>query len=231
MTIAMMTLLPFVPASKLLAVMPVVLRLHSPGRRDYADWLINFERAVMRFVTVDDLCTAARGLNMQAARAAVHLLDQHHLLEPPALLALILERNDDIVLAQRALLLCAELPPAQQAACYQAAAQSHFGPVRIVAIRALLAMDSESVKEFAVAALLDVQASVREVAANYLLARGFDVRSHYRSLLRQDMQAVRRTRICLIALAALRDVADVELVRLFQSSAYSSNSSRAIRNA
>jgi hypothetical protein len=70
--------------------------------------------------------------------------------------------------------------------------------------------------------LLDVQSSVRYVATNYLQATGFDVRAHYQTLLRQGVSNAQRTRVCLTALAALRNPADVELLKSYQSSEYPS---------
>ncbi|MYM24634.1 hypothetical protein GTP46_18520 [Duganella sp. FT135W] len=49
---ALMTLLPFLPASQLLAAMPMILRWHSAGRADYAGWLEKFELTLIRAGTV-----------------------------------------------------------------------------------------------------------------------------------------------------------------------------------
>ena len=63
---------------------------------------------------------------------------------------------------------------------------------------------------------------MRYVAVNYLLAQGFDVRAHYHQLLQQGPHTAQRLRICLTELAALRNPADVELVKSYQSSEYPS---------
>ncbi|MTV41762.1 hypothetical protein [Duganella radicis] len=217
---ALMTLLPFVPASQLLAAMPVILRLHSPGRADYAAWLDAFEQSLIQTIAISDICTAAHGPAIKVARAAVYLLDKYGLLETSALITLILERSDDIVLAVRAVNLCACLAPELQEQFYRLAARSHFGAVRTMASRCLLAMAGHPHDEFAITALLDAQSSVRSVAMSYLHERQFDARAHYRHRLLHEHQTVRRTRVCLAALASLRNPADVELVRSFQSSLY-----------
>lgn len=219
---ALMKLLPLLPTVQLLAAMPVILRLHSAGRADYAEWLEQFELTLIQTATIDDICEGARGPNIKVARACVHVLDKHRLLDAPALIALISERNDDIVLARRALELCSGLTLELQSAFYRSAARSHFGAIRAISIRMLLNMESEPREELAIAALLEVQPSVRYVAVNYLLATGFDVRMHYQKLLQQGPQSAQRVRICLAELAALRNPADIELVKSYQSSQYPS---------
>jgi hypothetical protein len=220
--IALMALLPLLPKAQLLAATPQILRLHSAGRADYTKWLEQFELALLQTATIDDLFAGARGLDIKVARACVHILDKHCLLEAPALLALISERNDDIVLAHRALELCAGLTPELQSRFYRSAAQSHFGAIRTIAIRMLLNMESEPRDQLALAALLDTQSSMRYVAVNYLSAVGFDVRAHYHQLLQQGPHTAQRIRICLSELAALRNPADVELVKSYELSEYPS---------
>lgn len=219
---ALTTLLPVAPAAKVLGVMPVILRLHSAGRGDHTDWLEQFEQSLLQAVTIDDICLTASGSDIKVARASVHLLDKHKLLDTAALITLILKRNDDIVLAQRAVELCARLDRELQDTFYRAAARSHFGAVRTSALRLLLTAEGEAQEQLAISALLDTQSSVRQIAINYLLASGVDVRAHYRGLLLRETLTARHVRVCLTALAALRDAGDIELVQSFQSSEYPS---------
>lgn len=202
--------------------MPLILRLHSAGRGDYAAWLEQFELALIRTATIDDICVGARESDIKVARACVHVLDKHNLLDAPALIALISDRNDDIVLARRAVELCSRLTSELQSAFYRSAVRSRFGAIRAIAMRKLLNMESEPREELAIAALLEVQPSVRYVAVNYLLAAGLDVRAHYHKLVQQGPHTTQRVRICLAELAALRNPADVELVKSYQSSEYPS---------
>ena len=178
-----MTLLPFLPAAQLLAAMPMILRLHGAGRQDYAEWLERFEQTLIETVAVSDIRMAARESHVLVARACVHLLDKYRLIDSPALIALLAERSDDIVLAHRALELCVRLAEAERDAFYLAAVRSHFGAIRTVALKMLLETESASREELAIAALLDVQSSVRYVATNYLQATGFDVRARTSSLM------------------------------------------------
>lgn len=217
---ALVALLPFVPAPQLMAALPIILRLHSVGRGDYADWLEDFEQTLLQSVTVHDICAAARGSDLQAARAAVHLLDKHALLEPAAVIELILHRSDDIVLALQGAGMCRRLAPAQQETLYRVAAHSHFGAVRTVALRALLSTAGVDRMEIAIAALMDKQSSIRHTAAHYLIAQGFDVAAHYRSLLEQSDSTVKRLQMSLIMLAALRDTDSLPQVQLFVRGAY-----------
>jgi hypothetical protein len=217
---ALVALLPFVPAPQLMAALPAILRLHSGGRGDYAAWLEEFEHILLQSVTVDDIRAAATGNDLQAARAAVHLLDKHALLEPAAVIELILHRSDDIVLALHGADMCRRLPLAQREALYRVASHSHFGAVRTLAMRALLSTLGDDRLEIAIAALMDKQSSVRHTAAHYLVAQGFDVAAHYRGLLEQGDATVKRLQMSLIMLAALRDVASLELVQSFVHSAY-----------
>lgn len=215
---ALEVLLPQASATQLAAVLHELLRLHTHGRGDSAAWLTSFEAKLLQKVTLSDLCAVARAADRRAARAAVSLLDRRGLLAPEAIVQLILERGDDIVLAQRAIELCARLAPDQRMPAYRAAATSHFGAVRTIAVSALLSMQSEAHAEVALAALEDVQSSVRQVAISYLLATDFDARGYYRRVLQQGSHQVQRTRICLSALAGLRDAADVALIKSFQCS-------------
>jgi hypothetical protein len=217
---ALVALLPFVPAPQLMAALPVILRLHSAGRGDYAEWLEDFEQTLLQSVTVDDICAAARDNDLQAARAAVHLLDKHALLAPVAVIELILHRSDDIVLALQGADMCRRLAPAQQETLYRIAARSHFGAVRTVALRALLSSPGEGRIEIAISALMDKQSSVRHTAAHYLAAQGFDVAAHYRRLLEQSNTTVKRLQMSLVMLAALRDMESLPLLPSYARSAY-----------
>ncbi len=210
---ALVTLLPFVPTPQLMAVLPIILRLRSAGRDDYAEWLEKFEQTLLQMVTVANICEAARSQDIKTARAAVHLLEKYALLDLPALIALILQRSDDIVLALRGAALCEKLALAEQQAVYRLAARSHFGAVRTIAIRALLHLPDVAHLEIAVSALLDPQSSVRSVAVQHLTAAGVDVPSHYRNVLTQSGASAKPLQVSLSMLAALRDSASLPLIK------------------
>jgi hypothetical protein len=58
---ALMTLLPLVAASQILAVVPVILRLNSGGRGDHVVWLTQFEAELIQTVCVEEFVAAATG--------------------------------------------------------------------------------------------------------------------------------------------------------------------------
>jgi hypothetical protein len=215
---ALLTLLPFVSASQMLSALPDILQLHSVGRVNHDEWLKQFELILIQTVAPGEFIVAAQGPDVKIARSCVQILNRHELLEATALIDLILNRNDDIVLANHAAELCARLPPEKQGAQYRVAARSHFGSVRTIAIRALLAMEGEARVAIATEALSDVQSSVRSVAMSYLAPLGFDLRAHYRNMLQQQRHVTKRVRISLSSLASLRNKDDVELVKSFLDS-------------
>lgn len=218
---ALAVLLPQASAAELGAVLHDILRLHTHGRGDSAEWLTGFETTLSQQISLADLCALARADDRRAARATVSLIERQGLLALAPLIALMQERREDIVLAQRAIELAANLPPDQRPAVYRVGAASHFGSVRTVSLKALLGIETEAHRA-AVAALDDTQASVRQAAIAYLLAAGFDVRGHYRSALAQRDHPARHMRVCLTALAGLRDEDDLDLIKSFQHSEYAS---------
>lgn len=215
---ALLVLLPLVSVGQLLSVLPAMWRLHGVGRGDTSEWLSQFELALIQRVSAAGFVAAAQGADINIARACVQLVHKHRLLGPAALIDLILMRNDDIVLANQAAAMCAELPLEARGAHYRAAAASHFGSVRTTAIRALLTMEGEARMAIAMDALNDVQSSVRSAAMAYLAPLGFDLRGHYRNMLQQPGLATKQVRIALSALAGLRGKDDVELVKSFLNS-------------
>jgi hypothetical protein len=214
---ALMTLLPFAPVRQLLEALPGILRLHGGGRGDHADWLKGFEFNLIQTIAVNEIIAAAQTAEVKVARACVHLLKKHRLIEPAALIDLVLGRSDDIVLTNEAIQLCTQLPAGQQGAQYRAAARSHFGSVRTVAVRALLERESEPRMTIAVAALMDVQSSVRYAAMAYLKTSDFDVQAYYRNMLQEQRDVTKHVRVCLTALATLNDIGDLELIKSFLS--------------
>lgn len=215
---AIVTLLPRVPPEQILAELPVILRLHSGGRGDHANWLDQFETILIQAMVADHIILAAQGDNVHVARACVHLILKHRLLESTALITLILGRRNDIVLACQAVQMCSQLPRSAQVAQYHQAARSNFGPVRVLAIRALLDISDVDRIQVATSALQDVQGAVRAVAIRFLTGSGFDVRSYYRDMLLQGPMAAKCTRICLNELANLRVQEDLALITSFLTS-------------
>jgi HEAT repeat protein len=212
---ALVTMLPFVPSCQVLSTLPAILLLHCSGRDEYSSWLNEFETVLIAAIPVEEFIANAKGKNIKTARACVHLIRKHNLLEAVELFNLILGRNDDIVLANLAMQYCAELPSDNQIIQYKVASRSHFGSVRTIALKKVLEYSGEDGHQFAIAALDDPQSSVRFVAVNYLCSQGIDVRARYHELLgAQDLKA-RKLRILVTALASLKDASDIPRIKSF----------------
>lgn len=217
---AVMTVMPFVPPVQLLEVLPEVQHLHAAGRADHARWIESFERYLIQMVDVQEFVTAVQGRNARVARACFHMLEKFQLLEPAALLRITLDAGSDILLALEGVRLIAALPEAEQRAHYLIALKSHFGAVRTIALRALLAQSDAANVDLAMAALLDLQSSVRDAATAFLRSNGFDVQRFYRAILqRQSPLQVKTANVALSSLAAFRNKEDLELVKVFASDA------------
>ena len=212
---ALVTMLPFTPPTQVLAALPEIFLVHSSGRDDYSSWLDEFENALLGAVPVDEFIANAKGKNIKTARACVHLIKKHGLLEAAELFDLIIGRNDDIVLANLAMQYCAELPRDKQILQYKAATRSHFGSVRTISLGKVLEQSGENGHQFAKSALDDPQSSVRFVAVGYLRSQGIDVRALYHELLGAKNLKARQLRILLTALASLQDTADIPRIRSF----------------
>lgn len=215
---ALSTLLLTAPRPLLLDNLPGMLRLHGGnGRGDSADWLATFEVRLIDVLGGDVIADQARHGDIVTARACIALLQRYRLQDTHALIELILDRGDDIVLSLDAVQLIAQLPPRQRHAGHALALRSHFGAVRTQALRGVLAQQDETAEArqaAALHALADTQSSARYVARDYLAAHGVDVRAHYRQLLARAGTA-KTAQICLAELGALRDPHDTELVRSF----------------
>jgi hypothetical protein len=216
---AMKTLMPLMPAEHLLALLPQTSRLLVAGRSDHRVWVDEFEASLVRSVDTQDIVNAARGTDVKVARACFDILQKYRLLEKDALVSM-MAASADIVIAAKAVQLCADTPAETRLAHYLMAARSQFGSIRTIAVRALLAHENNKEKpEIAVAALLDAQSSVRAVAMSFLNAQDFDLRGFYRDALRYPSVPAKRTRIALAALASLRNADDVAFIKSFVDAA------------
>ncbi|MES2103118.1 MAG: hypothetical protein V4634_03805 [Pseudomonadota bacterium] len=216
---AVITIMPFVPASRLLATLPAILKLLDTGRANHAAWVEQFEKNLILLVDAQEIIEAARGTDIKLARACFHLLKKYSLLDSASLIHMILSTREDIVLAIQAVQLCAGMPPEERSVHYSKAMHSHFGAVRTIALQALLAQENEAKKiDVAVAALFDVQSSVRSLAMTYLQAQDFDLRTHYRNAILLPQQSAKRIQVGIMSLSSLRNVADISFIRAFTKS-------------
>jgi hypothetical protein len=213
----LLAMLEEVSVDSLLAILPDVLRTKDTGRGHYAAWVDNFERKLIERVTLVEWTRGLQG-PIKVARACAYVFDKYNLLDTASLAALLIERRDNIILANMAADVCAKLEPAYQLPHLRVLARSHFGSVRTRAIAALLEMESEPREAIAIDALHDVQSSVRYLGKIYLSKCGVDVREHYRGLLQGPQHLARSTCTYLISLAGFRNGDDLELIKSFLAS-------------
>lgn len=216
---ALMATLPYASPSQVLPLLPKIFSLHGSGRGEDSNWLEEFVRVLGRTFPVEAFIAGLNGPDIKIARACVVVLKENELVEPDQLLELMLKRNDDIILANLAMQYCAALPKEAQLAQYKTAFLSHFGSVRTLALRKLLAEAGESCHQSAMAALEDPQSHVRFTAINYLRARGIDVRGLYLELLNAPGLKVWQLRIVLTELANFENTADHPRIQSFRTSA------------
>lgn len=216
----LMTLLPVVPVPQLLATLPAILRLQYAGRADHTEWVERYEQSLIRYATVQELMEGAQSHDIHVARACFHILKKYRLIEPASLIRLFLEYRNDIVVALMAVHLCSELPLEERRALYLAATRSHFGAIRTIALRSLLALDGKfSGQDVAISALFDVQSSARAVAIAFLRESGFDIRTYYRRMLEDSRCSVQYVRVGLVALASVGSQEDIDFMRRYTKAA------------
>jgi hypothetical protein len=212
-----MTMLPFADSPHLLATLVTVSKLQHTGRTDHAEWMHFFHSQLIRILPLAELADAVNGDSIQAGRACFELLDKYALLEPARLVDLGLRNLRDIILAIRAVHLCRSLPQQEQQERFEFASHSHFGAVRTIALRKLLASEAEKKADWAIAALFDSQSSVRDVAITYLKAQRYDLRAFYREAIQASGTLSKRLQIALGVLPAVSDkdhaACDIALTR------------------
>jgi hypothetical protein len=212
---AVMTLAPVSSASALLAILPDVEHLQRARRSDHAAWIATYHALLASRLTAND-AEAGIGSPVRAvARASFQLARRCQLIDQERLIALALAQRNDILLAQGALALIQELPPALRRKWFEQLTGSHFLLLRLAALRALLTLDPDGADLRAIATLSDRMTSMRDVAIAHLDKRGFDVRDVYRQLLLAPATPARLVCIALTTLAGLRALADLALIQTF----------------
>lgn len=215
---AVMTMLPIMPASEVIATLPNILKLRTARRSDHSGWLTTFTLELLRGMPPDALLSGLTTGTIQVARAIFLILNESPSVDKSTVLRIALTQRRDILLATQAACMIGQLPLEEQQMRYETAMQSHFGSVRTIAIQGLLGQQfSETSRRIATSALRDPQSSVRGAAIAHLLANCVDVAAYYRELLAAPSTSPGTVRMCLIALAGLRHAEDTSLVRSFVS--------------
>jgi hypothetical protein len=214
---ATMVMIQGLPPAPLLAILPAIQHLHISGRTEHAQWIESFERNLIGRIDVEQILAATRGADIKVARACFHLLTKYRLRNLEDLPRLMMEAANDIVMAVDGARFIRELPAETQRANYSLAFKSHFGSVRTIAIRALLAVEDGSNMALAEAGLVDAQTPVRHLAAAFMRSKNVDVRQFYRDVLaRQELGlSAKVAQVALASLAAMRNGADIALVKTY----------------
>lgn len=213
---AMMKMCELVPPQQLLSTLPAIHHLHTAGRAEHAQWIELFETNLIRRFDLQDIVAATKGTDIKVARGCFHILRKYMLQDSITLLRLILAAGNDIVLASDAVQMVRDLAVEAQRPYYLLALKSRFGSVRTTALRGLLAVEDISNMELAASGLLDLQTSVRDVAAAFMRSKDVDIRRFYREVLeRQPEISFKITRVALTSLAVLRNADDSALVKAY----------------
>lgn len=213
---AVMTLLPLMPATAVIATLPEILKLRTASRSDHRTWLAAFIRALHEHLPVQVLMAGLIDDDIHVARVSFEIVQTASMVDKSDLIGLTLTQRRDIVMALWAARMIDSLPPQQHHPHYTAAMQSHFGAVRTVAIRALLSQPFGAVtQQLATGVLLDPQSSVRGAAIAHLLKNSVDVAQYYRDHLLAPSPSPATIRLSLTALAGLRQASDIFLVKSF----------------
>lgn len=197
----LLTLVPTMPATALLAQLPAIDRLVQAQRDDHSEWLGRFEDTLLAATGPQAIVDGIRSQEIRLARACFRIARQHRLVPSAAIIEDALH-SKDIRIAIDAAAMVAGLPEEEQHALYLAALASPFGAVRTLALRGLLALASCDHAALARSCLLDPQSSVRALAAHYLKGHGDDPDAFYVERLRSPQAGADEVRICLLALAA-----------------------------
>ncbi len=197
----LLTLVPTMPTTALLAQLPAIDRLLQAQRDDHTEWLEKFEDALLAATGPQAIVDGIRSQEIRLARACFRIARQHRLAPPVAIIEDALH-SKDICIAIDAVGTIAGLSEAERHALYLAALASPFGAVRTVALRGLLALASCNHAALARSCLLDPQSSVRALAACHLKEHGDDPDAFYVERLRSPQAGADEVRICLLALAA-----------------------------
>jgi HEAT repeat protein len=213
-------LMPFASASQLCTVLPDILHLRKTRRVDHQEWIELVEQKLIKQVSVQEFINAVENDNVKIARACFYILTKYELHDFNSLINLVLEKQNDIVLAIEALQLVDNLNKDDQCEQYLKAMQSHFGAVRTIALNELLMLDEKTYDQvekdmLAVDVLLDPQSSVRSIAMHYLEGRGFDLNEYYQCALDDTSSSAKQIQVSLISLANLKNNDNVNLIKSF----------------
>jgi hypothetical protein len=209
--------LPSLDADASLRLLGAVQHLRDARRSDHASWLGEVERIVVTQVGASRIVEGVANPDVAVARTCFRLVEEHGLADPATRVRLGLAHGTDIVLVRKAAEALVLLEGHEREAMGRLALQSHFGIVRAIALRHLLADEVEGCEGLAIDMLADPHGWVRLVASTFLERRGIDSASLYAARLTAPGSSNAVLRACLMGLAETGKCAHLDPVRRMTS--------------
>ena len=200
-------------ADAALRLLGALQHLREARRSDHASWLDEVERIVVAHVGAGRIVEGVANPDVAVARTCFRLVEEHGLADPATRVRLGLAHGTDIVLVRKAAEALVLLDRPEREAMARLALQSHFGIVRAIALRQLLADEVDGCEGLAVDMLADPHGWVRLVASTFLERRGVDSVSLYAARLTAPGSSNTVLRACLMGLAETAKRTHLELVR------------------
>lgn len=206
-------------ADAALRLLGALQHLREARRSDHASWLDEVERIVVAHLGAGRIVEGVANPDVAVARTCFRLVEEHGLADPATRIRLGLAHGTDIVLARKAAEALVLLDAQEREAMGRLALQSHFGIVRAIALRHLVADEVDGCDALAVDMLADPHGWVRLVASTFLERRGIDSAALYAARLTAPGSSNTVLRACLMGLAETGKRTHLDLVRRMTSHA------------
>jgi hypothetical protein len=205
--------LPALDADAALRLLGAIQYLRDARRSDHVSWLGKVERIVVTCVGASRIVEGVANPDIAVARTCFRLLEEHGLADPAMRVRVGLAHGTDIVLVRKAAEALVLLDSHERAAMGRLALRSHFGIVRAIALRRLLADEVDGAEALATDMLADPHGWVRLVASTFLERHGIDSAALYAARLTAPGSSNTVLRACLMGLAEAGKGAHLDLVR------------------
>lgn len=212
---ALLTLLPFLQPSAILKTLPIIGQLRLAKRENHAAWIHKYHATVIDALGSDALIAETVMGTGEIARSCFEIVEGHGLLTADRLAQRVLENGRDFATSLAAWRLGTALDANERRTLADIGLGSPFGAVRTLALREALTCAGEQAERLAEQSLLDPQSSVREAAIWHLKQTGYPVAQFYVDSLTQSGLGMRKTRICLVALATCGTRDHIAIIKRF----------------
>jgi len=209
---ALEAVLPQAAVADLCNALPAAYALLHARRDTHAGWVAAFERTVIDQADTPSLVEALLGHDIQVGRAVFRLLAGAHAMAPQALFAIVVPASSDIVLTRLAFDHLERSEEGYGESELVRAFASKSTPIRVRALRVLIA---RGMTRYVEDALFARQSSLRAVAIAHLASQGQDVAAFYREALTVPDASPARIGICLAELGASRQPACLDSIKPF----------------